>query len=95
MVRRERTFFGDQRVRDGHQGTGPAEIPGPGKNFLSRRFVRIVPIYWITMTLKIVRMRVGSSGGPGALSGWLQILASYLFVSQPAHSGGTRSVADR
>lgn len=52
--------------------------------FLWRRFIRVVPLYWIFTTLKIIRLEYGPpSSVHESIGGWWQIVASYFFIPSP------------
>jgi peptidoglycan/LPS O-acetylase OafA/YrhL len=53
--------------------------PGAGRDFLIRRIMRVVPLYWLTTTAMLALLALGSRG----IAGWPSagyILSSYLFV---------------
>ncbi|MWV59432.1 acyltransferase family protein [Rathayibacter sp. VKM Ac-2754] len=58
----------------------PFEVPGGWKNFAVRRLIRIVPMYWIATTVKILTM-IALPGAVlhAALTPWSGI-ASFLFL---------------
>ena len=62
---------------------------GVGREFLRRRLIRIVPLYWACTTLFIVTLVFGSHGAAGLTPG--SIAASYGFV--PYDTSGHRSGA--
>lgn len=62
---------------------GLTDVRHKARVFLWRRFIRIVPLYWIFTTLKIVRLKYGPHDAHDAINGWWQIVASYLFIPSP------------
>ena len=55
--------------------------------FIWRRLVRIVPLYWLFTTLKVVQLWSGSSRSGYKIGGWWQLIASYLFISSKSPLG--------
>ena len=59
---------------------GIANRPNKSWLFLSRRCIRIIPLYWIFTTLKLIRLKFGPEiAGQTAGPLW-HIIASYLFI---------------
>lgn len=59
---------------------GLAGRANPGGVFLWRRFVRIIPLYWIFTTLKLLRYHFGPQMADQSPGNAWHIIASYLFV---------------
>lgn len=64
--------------------------PGASLRFLSRRLVRIVPLYWIITTLGLVTVLIAPSQLPIAHDRITYVLGSYLFFPVPREIGDLR-----
>lgn len=54
--------------------------PHPGRTFLRRRCIRIVPLYWLFTTLTVIKLSFGFSAAHRTnVSAW-HVIASYLFI---------------
>lgn len=62
------------------------EIPGGMWTFITRRFERIVPLYWLATTLKIALLLLAPSLAIHALGSAWFVASSYLFLSVFNHS---------
>lgn len=60
----------------------------PARTFLARRLERIVPMYWLVTTIKVVVVLLAPTLALNGLGGWHHTLASYLFL--PSMSGEGR-----
>lgn len=56
------------------------EKPGGWRNFLWRRFVRIVPLYWLLTTLLLLGALIAPQLLNVPIGDWRHVLSSYLFV---------------
>ncbi len=65
---------------------GLAGRANPGGAFLWRRFIRIIPLYWIFTTLKLLRYHFGPQTADQSPGSTWHVLASYLFI--PAADDG-------
>jgi exopolysaccharide production protein ExoZ len=63
----------------------------PARTFFARRLERLVPMYWITTTAKVLALLVAPAIALTGLGHWWHILGSYLFfpTRSPAGSYGT------
>ena len=52
----------------------------PARIFLVRRLERIVPMYWIVTTFKLVTLLVAPALAVNAMGTWWHVIASYLFL---------------
>ena len=59
----------------------------PAKTFLVRRLERIVPMYWLITTVKVVVVLLVPALALNALGGWHHVLASYLFLPSVSAEG--------
>lgn len=71
-------------------GNGLFQQPGAIRSFLTRRILRIVPLYWIYTTIMLVALMVSPSvasrfDGMPPLD---YILSSYFFIAMPRPDGG-------
>jgi peptidoglycan/LPS O-acetylase OafA/YrhL len=57
-----------------------AGLPGAAKEFFGRRLVRIVPMYWLATTLKVVALIAIPTAVLHSELDWTRIAASYLFL---------------
>lgn len=60
--------------------------PGGSKQFLLKRIIRIVPLYWIMTTWVLWELEATGSSFPAPL--WKIICGSYLFLPFPLATGG-------
>lgn len=60
----------------------------PARTFFARRLERVVPMYWVVTTVKVVALLAVPALGVNALGGWRYVLSSYLFFPylSPEHS---------
>jgi len=68
------------------------DSPHPARIFLWRRIVRIVPLYWILTTLKLLIIKSRPALAMHAAPSIWNICASYLFLPSYAGSGDIRPV---
>lgn len=54
--------------------------PGGRAEFLRRRLIRIVPLYWMALTLRLIVLAVGAAMGAKDFPGAAAIVTSYLFI---------------
>jgi peptidoglycan/LPS O-acetylase OafA/YrhL len=54
--------------------------PGGQRQFLTRRLIRITPLYWLMTTLFILSLAASPHAIHGDIGGPIYILASYLFI---------------
>lgn len=54
--------------------------PGGRLEFMRRRLIRIVPLYWTALTLRILVLAAGVMLGAKTFPSWEAIAASYLFI---------------
>lgn len=60
--------------------TGPLRrAPHAARTFLARRLERIVPLYWVVTTVKVVLLLLVPAIGLNGLEGWHHVWTSYLF----------------
>lgn len=52
----------------------------PARTFLARRLERVVPMYWLLTTLKVLLILALPSDSANGLVGWKHVMASYLFL---------------
>ena len=64
--------------------------PGASLRFLSRRLVRIVPLYWIITTLGLVMVLIAPHELPIEHDKFTYVLGSYLFFPVPREVGDLR-----
>lgn len=62
-----------------HASRGLFGAPGAPMLFLSRRIVRIVPLYWLATSLFLAASLILPAAINSTPPGWLEIAASYLF----------------
>ncbi|RZL85974.1 MAG: acyltransferase [Sphingomonas sp.] len=62
--------------------------PGARAEFLRRRLIRIVPLYWLVTTLFLVLLATAAWKGGNALPSTEAILASYAFMPADTHGDG-------
>jgi exopolysaccharide production protein ExoZ len=55
-------------------------VPGGRREFLRRRLIRIVPLYWTALTLRLLVLAAGATLGMKAFPDATAILASYSFI---------------
>ena len=53
-------------------------LPGAAQNFMKRRIIRIVPLYWLATIAAVVFH--GLSGKGSSAAGWPELLRSLLFI---------------
>jgi exopolysaccharide production protein ExoZ len=53
-------------------------LPGAAQNFMRRRIIRIVPLYWLATLGAVVFHKI--SGNDGLPAGWPEFLQSLLFI---------------
>ncbi|SEK57823.1 Peptidoglycan/LPS O-acetylase OafA/YrhL, contains acyltransferase and SGNH-hydrolase domains [Bosea lupini] len=68
------------------------ERPGGWRSFLWRRFVRIVPLYWLLTTLLLLGALVAPRLLNVPIDDWRHVLASYLFIPSLRAPGEIRPV---
>ena len=66
--------------------------PGGWRSFLWRRFVRIVPLYWLLTTLLLLGAFVAPRLLNVPIDDWRHVLASYLFIPSLRAPGEIRPV---
>ena len=54
--------------------------PHAARTFLARRLERVVPMYWLLTTLKIVLVLAHPTASLNGLGSWWHVVASYLFL---------------
>lgn len=59
----------------------------PARTFLARRLERIVPMYWIVTTIKLVTLLVAPALVLNAMGTWWHVIASYLFLASRDAAG--------
>lgn len=57
-----------------------ADGPKPGRSFFARRVERIVPLYWMATTLKLVAVGETPALMAEPVGSWRHVAASYLFL---------------
>ncbi len=55
-------------------------VAHPARTFLARRLERIVPMYWVVTTAKVVVLLLVPAVALNGLGTWQHVLSSYLFV---------------
>lgn len=63
------------------------KAPHPARTFLARRLERIVPLYWVVTTAKVVVLLLAPAVALNGLGGWPHVLASYAFVPMLSGEG--------
>lgn len=63
--------------------------PGGTREFIRRRIIRIVPLYWAALTLRLFVLAVGAAVGIKAFPDSTAILTSYLFIPYDALGYGS------
>jgi len=64
--------------------------PGGRREFMRRRLIRIVPLYWTALTLRVLALSAGALVGVKAFPDATAILASYLFIPADAMGFGPK-----
>jgi exopolysaccharide production protein ExoZ len=59
----------------------------PSRTFLARRLERIVPMYWLATTVKVLALLAVPTLALTGLGRWWHVLASYLFLPTRAPAG--------
>ena len=54
--------------------------PGGAARFLKRRLLRIVPLYWFALTLRLVVLLAAAAAGQAAAPSLADVATSYLFI---------------
>jgi|KBSSwiStaDraftv2_1062776.scaffolds.fasta_scaffold46429_2 peptidoglycan/LPS O-acetylase OafA/YrhL len=62
-------------------------VPGFAKSFIKNRFVRVVPLYWVYLTLFIIVALVSKSSINGTDISLMRVVSSYLFLPWPRSDG--------
>jgi exopolysaccharide production protein ExoZ len=75
-----------------YSSTGLFERPGGWRSFLWRRFIRIVPLYWLLTTLLLVGALIAPQLLNVPIGDWQHVLASYLFIPSLRAPGEIRPV---
>lgn len=55
-------------------------LVGAGREFLGRRIVRIVPMYWLATTIKVLFLLAAPAAVLHSDLNWTRIVASYFFI---------------
>ncbi|MEG3164806.1 acyltransferase [Sphingomonas sp. PB2P19] len=71
-----------------HASTRLFARPGARKDFIARRLIRIVPLYWLVTTLFLALLAAATLKGGDAFPGSAAILASYAFVPMDTRGDG-------
>ncbi|MCK1396143.1 acyltransferase [Bradyrhizobium sp. 1] len=64
--------------------------PGSRWEFMRRRLIRIVPLYWTALTLRVLVLSAGALVGVKAFPDATAIIASYLFIPYDAMGFGPK-----
>jgi peptidoglycan/LPS O-acetylase OafA/YrhL len=64
--------------------------PGAAKNFMRRRIIRIVPLYWLATVAALAFHRVALTNGVHA--GWTELALSLLFIPSHDETGAYRLI---
>ena len=59
------------------------------REFMRRRLIRIVPLYWSVLTLRLLVLAVGAAAGAKAFPDLMAIVTSYLFIPYDAMGFGS------
>jgi exopolysaccharide production protein ExoZ len=70
-----------------HASASLFATPGGSREFLRRRLIRIVPLYWLMTTLFLGAALLRPASVHGTMGGPAYILASYLFLPWPRPDG--------
>ncbi|MFL5287922.1 MAG: acyltransferase family protein [Rhodopila sp.] len=70
-----------------HASASLFTVPGGSREFLRRRLIRIVPLYWLMTTLFLIAALLRPAAVHGSVGGPAYILASYLFLPWPRPDG--------
>jgi len=75
-----------------YSSTGLFERPGAWRSFLWRRFIRIVPLYWLLTTALLLGALVAPQLLNVPIGDWRHVLSSYLFIPSLRVPGEIRPV---
>lgn len=63
--------------------------PGGWREFMRRRLIRIVPLYWMALTLRLLVLALGAAAGAKAMPDPTSIVTSYLFIPHDSQGFGS------
>lgn len=63
--------------------------PGGWSQFLVRRLIRILPLYWSALTLRLVLLSAAAAAGAKELPTFAAVLTSYLFIPHDSMGYGS------